>query len=72
MEDRLSVLSVELQYQEKVYHQAYENHMAMQESFDKDVKELYLVRVSLAEDGTLCSIGVSGDSREGDGESEHH
>ncbi len=44
MEDKLVVLKAELQYQEEVYHQAYEKHVMVQENFDRDVKELFLVR----------------------------
>lgn len=44
MEEKLAVLKAELQYQEEVYHQAYKKHVGTQESFNKDVKELYLVK----------------------------
>ena len=44
MEEKLAVLKAELQYQEEVYHQAYRKHVDVQDNFDKDVKELYLVR----------------------------
>lgn len=43
--ERLAVLEAELSYQEIVYKEAQKKHVDMQESFDRQVKELYMVRL---------------------------
>lgn len=48
--ERLAVLEAELSYQEVVYKEALKKHVEMKESFDRQVKDLYMVRLK---SGTL-------------------
>ena len=42
-EEKLASLKSELARQEHVYEDAYQKHVEMQERFDRDAKELYMV-----------------------------